>query len=148
VDKKFLRLQKETGQKYRWKVVADHTAPNPPTGYDSTKLGALDFSFAQFDIKPDDPEYNHPFFRLVEALWPGNWREQPGKMNEHIRLQERNLGMQVATEDEWWTFIGILIFAVKVEKGGVKNLFDKEKKFCLRLISVSLRRDQMVTKLK
>ena len=32
------------------------------------------------------------------------------------------------TEDEWWTFWGIMIFSAKVEKGGVDALFDKGKK--------------------
>jgi hypothetical protein len=111
--------------------VADHTALNPPTKYDSQKLGKLDFSFAQFDIQPDDPRYNHPFFRLVEALWPGDWREQLGNMNDYIRQHERNI--KAATESEWWTFIGILIFAAKVKRGGIKNLFDKEKKLIVQL---------------
>lgn len=29
VERKFLQLQKETGQTYRWKIVADNTASNP-----------------------------------------------------------------------------------------------------------------------
>jgi hypothetical protein len=126
VDKKYLRLQKETGQTYHWKVVADHIAPNPPTSYE--KVGIIDFSTADFNRNPSDPEYNHPFFRLVETLWPGDWRAQLAKMNEYIRQQERDLKMKVATEDEWWTFFGILIFAAKVGKGGVDALFDREKK--------------------
>lgn len=126
VDKKYLCLQKETGQTYHWKVVADHIAPNPPTSYE--KVGIIDFSTADFNRNPSDPEYNHPFFRLVETLWPGDWRAQLAKMNEYIRQQERDLKMKVATEDEWWTFFGILIFAAKVGKGGVDALFDREKK--------------------
>jgi hypothetical protein len=39
---------KETGQTYRWKVVADNTASNPQH--------TLDFSWAQFDLKLDYPD--------------------------------------------------------------------------------------------
>lgn len=74
VEKKYLRLRKETGQTYHWKVVADHIAPNPPTKYE--QHGVIDFSMKDFSKPPDDPDYNHPFARLVEALWPGEWREQ------------------------------------------------------------------------
>ena len=79
-----------------------------------------------FNIKPDDPDYNHLFAYLVEALCPSDWRAQLAKMNKGLS-QDTNLGKE-ATEDEWWTFLGILIFAAKVEKGGVDALFDKGKK--------------------
>jgi hypothetical protein len=135
VEKKFLRLRKDTGQTYRWKVVADHVAPNPPTKYESH--GVINFSMKDFNNKPDDPDYNHLFARLVEALWPGEWREQLAKMNEGLR-QDPSLGKE-ATEDEWWTFWGILIFAAKVEKGGVDALFDKgHKKLLDELPSIDL----------
>jgi hypothetical protein len=124
VEKKYLRLRKETGQTYTWKVVGDHIAPNPPTKYD--QCGVIDFSMKDFSKQPGDPDYNHPFARLVEALWPGEWREQLAKMNEALR-QDPSLGKE-CTEDEWWTFWGILILAAKLEKGGVDALFDKGKK--------------------
>ena len=123
MEKKFLRLRKESGQTYQWKVVGDHIAPNPPTKYD--KVGVIDFSMKYFNSKPGDDDYDHPFARLLEALWPGDWREQLTKMNEGLR-KDKSLGKE-ATEDEWWTFWGILIFAAKVEKGGVGALFDKGK---------------------
>ncbi|KAL7425984.1 hypothetical protein ACHAXM_000719 [Skeletonema potamos] len=46
-------------------------------------------------------------------------------MNEGL-CKDKSLGKE-ATEDEWWTFWGILIFAANVEKGGVDALFDKGK---------------------
>jgi hypothetical protein len=135
VEKKFLRLRKDTSQTYHWKVVADHIAPNPPTKYEAH--GVINFSMKDFNNKPDDPDYNHPFARLVEALWPGEWREQLAKMNEGLR-RDPSLGKE-ATEDEWWTFWGILIFAAKVEKGGVDALFDKgHKKLLDELPSIDL----------
>jgi hypothetical protein len=89
------------------------------------KVGVADFSMKDFKSKPGDYDYNHPFARLLEALWPGDWREQLAKMNEGLR-KDKSLGKE-ATGDEWWTFWGILIFAAKVEKGGVDTLFDKGK---------------------
>lgn len=116
MEKKYLRLRKEIGQTYQWKVVGDHM-------YD--KVGVIDFSMKDFNSKPGDDDYDHPFARLLEALWPGDWREQFAKMNEGLR-KDKSLGKE-ATEDEWWTFWGILIFAANVEKGGVDALFDKGK---------------------
>jgi hypothetical protein len=70
VEKKFLRLRKDTGQTYHWKVADDHVAPNPPTKYEAH--GVINFSMKDFSNKRDDPDYNHPFARLVEALWRVN----------------------------------------------------------------------------
>jgi hypothetical protein len=135
VEKKHLLLQKGFDQTYRWKVVRDHVAPNPPTAYQ--KNGVIDFSMKAFSKTPEDDGYDHPFARLVEALWPGEWREQLEKMNDVLR-QDPSYGKE-CTEDEWWTFWGILILAAKVEKGGVDALFDKgHKKLLDELPSIDL----------
>jgi len=86
MEKKCLRLQKETGQMYQWVVIADHVAPNPPTKYE--QVGVVDFSMKDFNAMPGDDDYNHPFARLVEALWPGDWRKQLAKMNTHLRANK------------------------------------------------------------
>ena len=79
VEKKHLRLRKETGKTYKWKVVKDHIAANPPTKYE--QAGVINFSMKDFSKQPNDPDYNYPFARLVEDLWPGEWREQLAKLN-------------------------------------------------------------------
>ena len=109
MEKKHLRLRKETGKTYKWKVVKDHIAANPPTKYE--QAGVINFSMKDFSKQPNDPDYNYPFARLVEDLWPGEWREQLAKLNEGLRSNP-SLG-KVVTEDEWWTFWGILIFFCK-----------------------------------
>jgi hypothetical protein len=141
MEKKHLVLQKGFGETYRWEVVRDHIAPNPPTKYE--KVGIEGFSMKSFDVMPTDdkgepnPDYDHPFARLLEALWPGDWRQQLERMNAGVRAAG-NLGKE-CTVDEWWTFWGILIFAAKVEKGGVDALFDKgRKKLLNELPSIDL----------
>ena len=132
VPKNYLKLETGTTTTYKWTVVKEHIAANPPTSYH--KLGVIDFKMCDFNAKPDDDDYNHPFFRLVEALWPGYWRNQLAKMNEHIHENEPKV--REVTEDEWWTFIGILLFAANVGKGGVDALFDKKKKLLRQLPSI------------
>jgi hypothetical protein len=133
VPKNYLKLAKGSETTYHWKVVQEHIAPNPPTSYE--KLGVIDFKMKDFNKDPDDPDYNHPFFRLVEELWPGDWRKQLARMNEHIRENESR-SMNEATEEEWWTFIGILLFAAHVGKGGVGTMYDKKKKLINQLPSI------------
>jgi hypothetical protein len=90
-----------------------------------------------FNKDPDDPGYNHPFFCLIEELWLGDWPKQLTRMNEHIRENELML-MNEATEEEWWTFIGIgiLLFATHVGKGEVDAMFDKKKKLINQFPSI------------
>jgi hypothetical protein len=44
--------------------------------------------------------------------------------------------MNEATEEEWWTFIGILLFAAHVGKGGVDTMFDKKEKLIDQIPSI------------
>ena len=129
MEKNLLRLEKETGLTYKWTVVEDHIAPSPPVQYE--QHGVVNFSMKAFNAKPDDEDYNHPFALLIEKLWPGSWREQLAKMNEWIRNKESGTFKEV-TQDEWWTFWGIVIFAAKVQKGGVDALWDKGKNKLLK----------------
>lgn len=113
----------------------DHVAPNPPTTYNKGGVvegGVGGFeaeSFNNTDAKSEN--YNHPFARLLESLWPGDWREQLKKMNDGIKelnCKPRPRVFKECTEDEWWKIWGIIIFASKVGKGGLDHLYNKSQK--------------------
>ena len=126
VEKKHLRLQKGLSETYVWKFVENHFADNPPTEY--KKHGLINFSSKGFDkdvinnTKSD--MYDHPFAKLVDQLWPGDWRDQLSKLNKHIQTECKGV-KQVGT-DEWWNFWGIMIFAAGAGVGGEDKLWDKK----------------------
>lgn len=75
VEKKLLRLQKGLTETYIWEFVENHVADNPPTEY--RKHGVIGLSSPRgFEpqITPEHEDYDHPFAKLVEQLWPGDWR--------------------------------------------------------------------------
>ena len=128
MEKKNLRLQQGLSTTYKWTTVKDHIAPNPPTPYKD--IGLVDFKFKDFNprkptsfpVEVDDEE-DHPFARLIEKLWPGDWREQLDKMNEAVRQAK----IREVEEDEWWTYWGIMIFSAYVGEGRPDKLWDKGK---------------------
>ena len=45
----------------------------------------IGFKTSDFNnTNPNDDDYNHPFFKLINFLWPGDWREQLSKLNGAI----------------------------------------------------------------
>ena len=78
-------------------------ADNPPTMYND--FGVVNFGVEDFNIiNPKKGGYNHPFFRLLLSLWPGDWEEQLKKMNAAIRInnagKEPQNQTKECTEDE------------------------------------------------
>ena len=99
--------------------------------YTNIGLAGLDFErcFSEESIKSKNKDYDFPFLKLLQALWPGEWRQQLDRLNSYIendynknRVSKRR--MSSISEKEWWTFIGILIGASPLGKGGNRNLFD------------------------
>lgn len=134
VEKKHLKLEKGLIKEYTWRVVQDHIAQNPPTSYE--RHGMIGFKTSDFNAQPNDDQYNHPFFKLVHFLWPGDWRKQLSKLNDAIRSDN---AIPECTEDEWWNFWGIMIFAGSVGVGSADKLFDKGKhKIIKELPSIDL----------
>ena len=86
-------------------------------------------------------EYNYLFLKLLEELWPGDWQKQLSQMNKKIKFEN----ISEVTEQEWWIFIGILIDAASLGKGGNKKMLDKGSKdyheFCTPINFGTDRRD-------
>ena len=136
-----LLLSKEPNKILKWRVVRDHEPENPPSKY--SKVGVVGFNaegFNNIDTKLDD--YDYPFARLLEHLWPGDWRVQLRKMNDAINEANKSLPTQKhakeCSKDEWWTIWGIIIFAAKAGKGGISFLYNKKQKILDQLPNIDL----------
>lgn len=119
----------------------DHEPENPPSKYN--KVGVVGFNangFNNIDIKSED--YDYPFARLLEHLWPGDWRVQLRKMNDAIKEANKSLPTRKhakeCSEDEWWTIWGIIIFAAKAGKGGISFVYNKTQKILDQLPNIDL----------
>jgi hypothetical protein len=134
VEKKNLQLQSGDSKTYVWKFVEDHVSENPPTEYN--RHGVIGFSASGFHAEFGDDNYDHPFAKLVEQLWPGNWRDQISNLNKHIQLEEKSV--KTVTDDEWWTYWGIIAFAAGAGVGGEEKLFDKKQKLFPELPKIDL----------
>lgn len=134
VEKKHLRLQKGVSTTYVWEFVENHVADNPPTEYE--RHGVIGFSAKGFHADVEDDNYDHPFAKLVEQLWPGDWREQLSNLNKHIRLEKKST--KQVKDDEWWTFWGIMAFAAGAGVGGEEKLFDRKQKLFPELPKIDL----------
>jgi hypothetical protein len=146
VEKRHLRLQTGLTQTYTWKFVEHHVANNPPTEY--RKHGLIGLSSKGLEVPPTipnkdnpeeplpNPEYDHPFARLVEQLWPGDWRDQLSNLNKHIATESK--GIKQVDTNEWWTFWGIMAFAGGAGVGGEEKLWKKEVELLKELPKIDL----------
>ena len=121
-----------------WTIVADPVIENPPSEYANVGLVGFDWTmFSEEQIRTDQdgtpPPYNFPFLTLFKVLWPGDYREQIQNMNKWISDENKRLKasngktIRDVNEQEFWKFIGILIFAGAVKKKGCQ-LWEPEKK--------------------
>lgn len=87
--------------------------------------------------------YHYPFLALLKRLWPGDYTKQIQNMNRFIhqeskQRQEKAIKSQstcatkkikpLAGEQEFWKFIGILIYAGAIKKKG-HQLWQTEKEY-------------------
>ena len=140
--KKQLRLSKEPDKLYKWEVIRDNEPRNPPSSYE--KHGVIDFEASKFATTDRDSDlYDYPYGRLLEALWPGDWRKQKEMLN--ASMEKTNIEMKQprkikpATDEEWWRFIGIILFAAKAGNGGVNHLYDKSEQVLKELPKINLK---------
>jgi hypothetical protein len=120
-------------EKFTWECVDEHYAPNEPSEYDGTDIGVINFDFNMFDEKIDQfsESYTFPFFDLMKALYPGDYKQQLRKMNQAISMHNDSTNSKKidrVTEKEWWAFIGILIYAAPNGEGGTSKLWRKNDK--------------------
>ena len=120
------------GKEYKWRLVRES---NPELGkevveYNDIGLAGFDFKkFAEDSIKSKKDGYNFPFLKLLQTLWPGDWCQQLNRLNLYIetdynKTKDSKRRMSSVSKNEWWVFIGILIGAAPLGKGGNLNLFD------------------------
>ena len=120
------------GKKYVWRLVRES---NPEPGkevaeYNNVGLAGFDFKlFAEDSIKSKKDGYSFPFLKLLQTLWPGDWCRQLDRLNCYIetdynRAKDSKRRMSSISRNKWWVFIGILIGAAPLGKGGNLNLFD------------------------
>jgi hypothetical protein len=122
-----------------WKVIPDSIPDNPAEEFSS--IGVRDFDWENFrrlssNIKSSKKttETVQPYLELFLLLWPGDWKKQLIQLNDEIQKDFKNKSKNKAgvrpirpvTPNEFLVFIGIIIFAGAVGKGG-KNLFEGEK---------------------
>ena len=137
-----LRLSKEPDKVYKWEVIRDNEPKNPPSSY--AKHGVIDFEASKFATTDrDSVHYDFPYGRMLEALWPGDWRKQKEMLNASMEKtnietkQPRKL--KPATDEEWWGFIGIILFAVKAGNGGINHLYGKSEQLLKELPQINLK---------
>lgn len=116
---------------FEWKVVEAHHAVDEPVEY--ANCGVLGFNFGKFDENLKNPEdnedYGFPFFELLERLWPGSWKRQLQNLNGFLKAHNSNATtptcrhVKEVSQEEWWAFIGIILYAAVAGEGGVEKLF-------------------------
>jgi hypothetical protein len=116
-------------EQYEWKLVADSepAADNEtPVEYDDgIGLSGLDF-LDMFKAIPDGEGYTFPYLKLLQQLWPGDWKQQLRQLNGKISSNNisnnagKNQAISQVSEQEWWVFIRVLISAAPQGKGGSK----------------------------
>jgi hypothetical protein len=149
-----LKLALEPNQKLRWKVVEDHTAQNPPSSYND--IGAIGFQFGLFNnLDRTSDDYAYPFSKLLLEMWPktdegDGWEEQLEKLNiaiiKHNETEKPKKKVKEVGIDEWWTFWGIIIYAAKLGKGGVTNLYDKSPMIIALLPNTNINLSEIMKK--
>ena len=72
-QKNQLLLSKEPNKSLKWRVVRDHKPDNPPSKYsEAGVVGCNTETVNNLDTKLKD--YAYPLSRLLEHLWPGDYR--------------------------------------------------------------------------
>jgi hypothetical protein len=120
-------------QAYIWTLVEDSEPelanPTPEEYIDGIGLVGFDFDAAFKDHS--NKEYSYPYLKLLQKMWPGDWKQQQRQLNIKIAAENTsNSGnknwrdINPVSQQEWWVFIGILISAGPQGKGG-KKLWEK-----------------------
>jgi hypothetical protein len=121
-------------QTYVWKLVEDSEPETEPVDYsDGIGLSGLNFAKEFKSLNPSGEVYNRPYLKLLERMWPGDWRQQLHQLNQKIasentskKTQKNFKAAKPVSEQEWWVFVGIILSAGSHGKGGTK-LWDQQK---------------------
>jgi hypothetical protein len=126
---------------YVWNIV-EKSEPNK-VAEKYRDVGLIGFDFDEFDAEKSakkSPTYRYPYLRLLQKLWPGDWRMQLRQLNERLDFlnkESREKALEKGktnrrmishvSENEWWKFIGILVAAAAFRVGGGELLFEKDE---------------------
>jgi hypothetical protein len=123
-----LALVERNEEEYVWNLTED-SEPEPGTAaveY-TDGIGLIGFNFPEAFKEPTGA-YDYPHLKLLQKMWPGDWKQQLKQMNNKIaadnaigRFKQK---VNQISEQEWWVFVGILISAGPHGKGG-KKLWEK-----------------------
>lgn len=118
-------------REFIWRMVDRHTASHRSFEKEYKNLGVYGLDFGRFDVPPDSKEYDYPYADLLVELWPGDPEKQRQKLNEAIAKDcgddHAKATKNRVTKQEWWSFIGILIFASIREIGGEELIWPSKK---------------------
>ena len=112
-----MEAMRNPATEFNWEVVEDMEDVCAVLEYDN--VGVVGFDFLQDRHKMENE--NGYFYKLFVHLWPGDWRYQLSQMNNEIRSKNRQCrGRKIkeVSKNEWWKFIGVIVLAGAVGKGG------------------------------
>ena len=138
INFKFLMraIPEEDNTPYVWNLISESV----PVGVEPEEygdIGLTNFSFDQFSAASkaqDDMQEEHPYQRLLEKMWHGDWRQQKSQVNARIKVVNklpanvRNKNyrkIELMSDHEWWMMHGIILSAAAFGKGG-SQLWEKE----------------------
>jgi hypothetical protein len=122
-------VQHSNSGQFVWSLVPDSEADTP---VEYVGNGLIGFNFTDSFKHPTGREANtFPYLRLLQKLWPGDWKQQLWQLNSKITVTNNSASngrqkINAVSEREWWVFIGILISAGPQGKGGI-NLWEKSQ---------------------
>jgi hypothetical protein len=118
-----------TRHAYKWTIIENVTTLEKQKR-EYERVGLIGFDFEKF-YDPLLEENSTPFLDLLIKLWPGDWEVQLAQLNTAVDKANRNTDksgrIRLVTKFEWWRFVGIMISACPLGKGGV-HLWDSQRK--------------------
>jgi hypothetical protein len=95
----------------------------------TNRVGLIGFNFEKFSDTLI-AENSTPYLDLLLKL-AGDWEVQLAQLNTAIEKANRNTDksgrIHLVTKFEWWLFVGIIISAAPLGKGGI-HLWDSQRK--------------------
>jgi hypothetical protein len=109
-----------TRHEYKWTIIENVTSLDKLPKNEYNRVGLIGFNFEKFRDSLLE-ENSTPYLDLLIKLWPGDWEEQLAQLNTEIEKANRSSdkSIRLVTKFEWWRFIGIIISAAPLGKGGV-----------------------------
>ena len=120
---------------YVWRLI-DKSQPEEPV-MEYHNCGLIDFDFEEVSgvqVELSNNEYDFPYMKLLQKLYPGDWRQQLRQLNKWIesnnvkRAARKQRKYNLVSQSEWWIFHGILIAAGPEGAGGT-HMFETARSY-------------------